>query len=66
MRFHAGLIETSCLAQLGDMDEAFAVIDGWLENRESSAQWVKVYPLLDPLRSDPRFRRVLGRIGLSP
>ncbi|MEQ1764490.1 MAG: hypothetical protein ABL984_15275 [Pyrinomonadaceae bacterium] len=52
-------------AKLGDKDNAF----GWLErsaaDRTYNMIYLKVAPNLDPLRSDPRFPELLGRIGLS-
>jgi tetratricopeptide (TPR) repeat protein len=49
---------------LGENDEAF----GWLEKayRERSADCIalKVEPMYDPLRSDPRFQDLMRRIGL--
>jgi len=51
---------------LGERDLAFE----WLEKaREQSAPpmtWVKVEPRLESLRSDPRFRALVQRLGLKP
>ena len=51
---------------LGDKDQAFV----WLEKayREHSYYivFLKVFPIVDPLRSDPRFDDLLRRIGLAP
>jgi adenylate cyclase len=51
-------------AQLGRMDEAFAQIDKLLSERSPLANQVPVDPLFDPLRSDPRWEKVLERLGL--
>jgi tetratricopeptide (TPR) repeat protein len=49
---------------LGEKDEAFA----WLEKRYQERFWflgyLKVEPLFDPLRSDPRFTDLVRRVGL--
>jgi TolB-like protein/DNA-binding winged helix-turn-helix (wHTH) protein/Flp pilus assembly protein TadD len=48
---------------LGDKDRAFAWIDKAYENRDFFLTYVGVDPQLDPLHSDPRFARLLDRIG---
>ena len=50
-------------ARLGDKESAFT----WLEkaNRDqTSLFFIKVEPVYDPMRSDPRFRDLLHRAGL--
>jgi TolB-like protein/Tfp pilus assembly protein PilF len=51
-------------ATLGDKDRAIEILDGLL-NRPSSvtAQLLKVNPIWDPLRSDPRFQGLIGKYG---
>jgi hypothetical protein len=51
-------------AQLGRIDEAFALIDQLLAERSAYAEQIPFDPGLDPLRSDPRFDRVLEKLGL--
>ena len=51
-------------AQLGRTDEAFALIDELLSERSALAIQVASDPLFDPLRSDPRWEKVLERLGL--
>jgi serine/threonine-protein kinase len=53
------------LAELGKKDEAFAQLERSYREREAFHAYIKVEPLLDPLRSDPRFASLLSRIGLS-
>jgi tetratricopeptide (TPR) repeat protein len=53
-------------AGLGDKNQAFAFLEKPYEERDASLVQAKVYPLLDPLRSDPRFADLLHRIGLPP
>jgi len=58
---HVGYIH----AGLGDVDEAFE----WLNRAiDENSPWVfhlKVDPIVDPLRSDPRFPQLLERMGLA-
>ena len=51
-------------AQLGRIDEAFALIDELLSERNAEAIHVPADPLFDPLHSDPRWEKVLERLGL--
>ena len=53
-------------AALGKTDEAFDCLDRACEERAYSLAWVKVDPVLDRLRPDPRFAGVLRRVGLAP
>jgi TolB-like protein/Flp pilus assembly protein TadD len=52
------------LANLGDTEEALKRMEESYEQREPMLWWLNVTPLLDPLRSDPRFRELLRKIGL--
>ena len=51
---------------LGEKDKAFAELNKSYENREPSMRSLKVDPLLDPLRDDPRFADLMRRMGLKP
>jgi len=51
---------------LGNNDEAFALLDKALEERDISVTFIKVEPQFDPVRSDPRFKDLLRRVGLTP
>jgi TolB-like protein/DNA-binding winged helix-turn-helix (wHTH) protein/Tfp pilus assembly protein PilF len=53
-------------AALGDKDRAFSWLEKGYENRDWFMTYLKVYPGLDPLRSDPRFGRLMTRIGIPP
>ena len=51
-------------ALLGNNDEAFAALDRTFEERTFEIQQIKVDPLFDSLRDDPRYRDLLKRMGL--
>jgi serine/threonine-protein kinase len=48
---------------LGEMDEAFRLLDQAYEERDPVLVVAKVDPRLDPLRSDPRFQDFLRRMN---
>ena len=50
---------------LGDRDAAFADLDRAVESHSSYLAYAKVDPMLDPLRSDPRFAALLERLHLQ-
>lgn len=50
---------------LGDHDAALTFLETATDRREFSVTALKVHPLYDPLRSEPRFQRLLERIGLN-
>ncbi|HEU4766360.1 MAG TPA: tetratricopeptide repeat protein, partial [Pyrinomonadaceae bacterium] len=50
---------------LGQKDEAFVWLEKAFQERSNYLAYVKVFPILDPLRSDPRFVDLVRRIGLS-
>jgi len=53
-------------ARLGNASEAVA----WLEKSYQQHDWhmvqLKILPVWDPLRSDPRFRDLLRRMNFPP
>jgi eukaryotic-like serine/threonine-protein kinase len=51
---------------LGDKDQVFFWLEKAYQERSNYMAWLKVFPLHDPLRSDPRFDDLLRRIGLAP
>lgn len=51
-------------AQLGDKDQAFRFMEKAYETRQGII-WLKVEPMLDNIRSDPRYADLLRRTGLS-
>jgi len=52
-------------ARLGKADEAFEWLDRALKERDGGVLEVRVGPLFEPLRADPRWKPLLQRIGLS-
>jgi hypothetical protein len=52
------------LAQLGDLDAAFDVLDSVISARRVMVMDIVNEPRLDPLRSDPRFDQLARRVGL--
>lgn len=52
-------------AGLGDKNDAFAWLDEAYKTNSEGLTNLKIDPCLDPLRSDPRFARLLQRTGLS-
>jgi DNA-binding winged helix-turn-helix (wHTH) protein/Tfp pilus assembly protein PilF len=53
-------------AGLGNRDEAFAWLEKTFEERFGWLVWMKVEPMLDNLRNDPRFDEMLRRVGHLP
>ncbi|MGH9794176.1 MAG: tetratricopeptide repeat protein [Candidatus Acidiferrales bacterium] len=53
-------------AAAGEKDRAFASLDKAYRERSASMVLVGVTPVLDPLRTDPRFAALLRRVGLPP
>ncbi|MBC7929483.1 MAG: protein kinase [Rubrivivax sp.] len=51
---------------LGEKDQAFEWLNKAYEERAAWLIALKVEPLFDPLRGDPRYAELVGRIGLEP
>ncbi|HEU5459170.1 MAG TPA: winged helix-turn-helix domain-containing protein [Pyrinomonadaceae bacterium] len=49
---------------LGDKDKAFEWLEKAYQERSNYVSYLKVFPIADPLRSDPRFTDLLRRVGL--
>jgi tetratricopeptide (TPR) repeat protein len=56
-------IAASYYAQVGDKDQAFALLEKAYEEREADVTYLSS-PIYDPIRSDPRFKDLARRIGL--
>ena len=50
---------------LGEMDLAFEWLEKAYEERDQQMVWLKVWPNLDPLRSDQRFKAMLKKMNLE-
>jgi len=48
---------------LGDTDNAIADLERAYQERSDTMAILKAYPLLEPLRSDPRFIELENRVG---
>jgi TolB-like protein/Flp pilus assembly protein TadD len=63
-------VPSSCFAiaciGLGDHEMALTYLETACEKREQAVSCLKVHPLYDPLRSEPRFQKMLERIGFLP
>ena len=53
-------------AATGDQHRALEWLERAYESRDSGLFWLRVMPLYDPLRTTPRFKEILRRIGLPP
>jgi serine/threonine-protein kinase len=53
-------------AALGDRDRAMRWLEKAYSERSSALTYLKIEPLFDPLRGDPRFADVVRRVGLPP
>ncbi len=51
------------LAMVDETEEAMTWLERAYEEREPGLLFAKIDPLLDPVRSDPRFQDLLRRIG---
>ncbi|MEE9253796.1 MAG: tetratricopeptide repeat protein, partial [Pseudomonadales bacterium] len=50
---------------LGEHDEAFRWLDTAFAERAGALTWLPTWPVYDSLREDPRFSRLLQRMGLE-
>ena len=50
---------------LGDYEQTFVWLDRAAQERANVLEYVKVHPFFDPLRSDPRFKELIHRVGLD-
>lgn len=48
---------------LGEHEQVFALLERAFEERSGFLAFIKVEPMLDPLRDDPRFTSLLQRVG---
>jgi Flp pilus assembly protein TadD len=50
---------------LGNIDKALDWADHALDERRGWMAYLKVHPIVDPLRGDPRFSALVDKMGLS-
>jgi tetratricopeptide (TPR) repeat protein len=50
---------------LGDVEASFDLLERAHEDRRGWLAYLKIEPVLDPLRADPRFQRLLERMRLT-
>ena len=63
-RYVSAYTFATAYAGLGDKDQAFQWLERSNADRAYEILWIKVDPLLDNLRSDPRFADLVKRVGL--
>jgi TolB-like protein/DNA-binding winged helix-turn-helix (wHTH) protein/Tfp pilus assembly protein PilF len=51
-------------AELGENDRAFAWLERAHKERDCQLTWLKLDPMIDSLRPDPRFKDLVRRVGL--
>jgi tetratricopeptide (TPR) repeat protein len=51
---------------LGDKDQALTFLERAYEEQDPALFYLKVWPTLDPLRSEPRFQALLRRVNFPP
>jgi TolB-like protein/DNA-binding winged helix-turn-helix (wHTH) protein/Tfp pilus assembly protein PilF len=54
----------TCYAALGEKDKAFQWLEKAMEGHDPQIARLRVDPMLDPLRTDPRFQGYLDRLNL--
>ncbi|HWC18963.1 MAG TPA: tetratricopeptide repeat protein [Terriglobales bacterium] len=68
-RSQTGYVPTAAFVHaylgLGDYDEVFAWFEQAFQEQSTMLQALKVLPLYDPIREDPRFKELLRRVGLN-
>jgi len=53
-------------AAISDQDRALEWLEKAHDASDSGLFWLRVMPLYDPLRTTPRFKEMLHRVGLPP
>ena len=63
-RYVSSYAVATVYAGLGDRDKAFESLEKAYDERSSALTWLKVEPMLDSVRSDPRYVDLIRRMGL--
>ena len=53
------------LVELGEREDAIALVERAYEDGESGLAWISVIPAYDPIATDPRFMRILRKMNLT-
>jgi serine/threonine-protein kinase len=53
-------------AGLGDKEQSISWLQKGYEERDEDMMYMKIEPVLDPIRPDPRFRELIRRLGFPP
>ncbi|MEW5901016.1 MAG: protein kinase [Acidobacteriota bacterium] len=61
----SSVIIAAVYAGVGERDQAIACLQKALAERDAGLNFLKVHPLFDSVRGDPRFYDILKRIGLE-
>jgi hypothetical protein len=64
-RYVAPTVLAAIYGALGEKDQAFILLDKAYDEHDSILVQLKVEPIFDELRSDPRFAVLLKRLGLE-
>jgi serine/threonine protein kinase/tetratricopeptide (TPR) repeat protein len=51
---------------LGDKDRAFELLQQAYDDHFAVLPYIRIEPLFDPIRDDPRFAELLGKVNLAP
>ena len=65
-RYVSGLDIAGIYLSLGDRERAFQWLEKAWQDREPMLIMLKVTPIYAPLRSDPRYNKLLKKVGLTP
>jgi TolB-like protein/Tfp pilus assembly protein PilF len=63
VRETSGVMVALCCDALNERDQAFVWLEKAYEDRQFHIQWLKSFPPLDPLHSDPRYQDLLRRLN---
>jgi TolB-like protein/Tfp pilus assembly protein PilF len=66
VRETSGVMVALCCDALSERDRAFEWLEKAYDNHQFHITWLKSFPPLDPMRSDPRFEDLLRRMNFPP
>ncbi|HZI73869.1 MAG TPA: hypothetical protein VFD73_07535, partial [Gemmatimonadales bacterium] len=65
VRYISPVAQAGLYVTLGDTDAAFEWMDRAYQDRRGWLAYLKIEPMLDGIRLDPRFNRLLERMRLT-